>query len=165
MAEAIINALSKNDTQRMTDVTVYDVSENRVEYLQKEYGIKGCDNIEEGIADADVVFLSVKPQNVSAVAKSLATPPKGLLLSIVAGCTIDRLRTEFRTDRIVRSMPNTPAMVLEGMTVWTATKETPKDCVERARILLSSIGDQIEVKDETYIDMATAVSGSGPAVS
>jgi pyrroline-5-carboxylate reductase len=165
MAEAIINALSKSGAQSMSDVTVYDISDNRIDHLQKTYGVKACANIEDGMVDADVVFLSVKPQNVSSVAKSLAKPPKGLLLSIVAGCTIDRLKAEFRTDKIVRSMPNTPAMVLEGMTVWTATKETPKEYVEKAKILLSSIGDQIEVKDESYIDMATAVSGSGPAVS
>lgn len=95
----------------------------------------------------------------------MQTPPTGLLLSIVAGCTIDQLRTSFRTDKIVRSMPNTPAMVLEGITVWTATKETPDYLLDKARTLLGSIGEQVEVAEEAYLDMATAVSGSGPAVS
>lgn len=61
-------------------------------------------------------------------------------------------------------MPNTPAMVLEGMTVWIASKDTPDAFKEQARTLLNALGDQIEVFEEHYIDMATAVSGSGPAV-
>lgn len=61
------------------------------------------------------------------------------------------------------SMPNTPAMVFEGMTVWTATKDVPEDVLKKVRLLLDSIGEQVEVHDERYLDMATAVSGSGPA--
>ncbi len=61
-------------------------------------------------------------------------------------------------------MPNTPAMVLEGITVWTATKEVPLDMIHKVKTLLDSIGEQVEVHDEQYLDMATAVSGSGPAV-
>jgi len=60
-------------------------------------------------------------------------------------------------------MPNTPAMVLEGITVWTATQDTPESMITIARTLLGSIGEQVEVNDERYLDMATAVSGSGPA--
>ena len=164
MAEAIISALSKNPLQNMKDISVYEINNDRLEQLTSKYGVTVCSDIDEGMKKADITFLSVKPQNVSTLAESISTPPKGLLLSIVAGCTIDQLRNSFRTDRIIRSMPNTPAMVLEGMTVWTATKETPKELVDQARLLLSAIGDQIEVKDESYLDMATAVSGSGPAV-
>ena len=116
MAEAIINALSRKEGQNMSDVRVYDLNTERLTYLKSTYNITVSSGPEEGIQDAEVVMLSVKPQNVTAVAKSLPQPPKGLLLSIVAGCTIDNLKTSFRTDKVVRSMPNTPAMVLEGIT-------------------------------------------------
>jgi pyrroline-5-carboxylate reductase len=115
MAEAIINALSKKDGQRMTDVSVFDVNSGRLQYLHSTYNVKINDNIDDNVESADVVILSVKPQNVATVAQSLSAPPKGLLLSIVAGCTIEQLRTSFKTDTVVRSMPNTPAMVLEGI--------------------------------------------------
>jgi pyrroline-5-carboxylate reductase len=116
MAEAIINALSRKEGQNMSDVRVYDLNTERLTYLKSTYNITVSSGPEEGIQDAEVVMLSVKPQNVTAVAKSLPQPPRGLLLSIVAGCTIDNLKTSFRTDKVVRSMPNTPAMVLEGIT-------------------------------------------------
>ena len=79
--------------------------------------------------NADVTLLSVKPQNVDSIAAAITTAPKGLILSIVAGCTIDHLKEVFKTNNIVRSMPNTPAMVMEAMTVWVATKETPAELV------------------------------------
>jgi pyrroline-5-carboxylate reductase len=163
MAEAIISALSKCETQNMNDIVVYDVNESRIKHLKGTYGVTICKNVEEGIKDADVTLLSVKPQNVESLVSSISSPPKGLILSIVAGCTIDRLKEVFKTNKIVRSMPNTPAMVLEAMTVWVATKDTPQEDVERAKFLLTAIGDQVEVNDENLIDMATAVSGSGPA--
>lgn len=108
----------------------------------------------------------MKPQNVLSLAQSIAesaSPPSGLILSIVAGLTLADIEKYFFTNRIIRSMPNTPAMVLEGITVWTPTIHTPAHMLEKARLLLSTFGEQIEVSDEGYLDMATAVSGSGPA--
>ena len=163
MAEAILFALNKKGTQNLKNVVVYDVHTERLEFLNKTYGVQTTQNIDDATDKADVVLLSVKPQHVELVAKQINQPISGLVLSIVAGYTIKDLRVHFRTSKIVRSMPNTPAMVLEAITVWTATDETPREEVRKARALLASIGEQIEVKDETYLDMATAVSGSGPA--
>ena len=129
MAEAIISALSKSKTQNMADIVVYDINKERIQHLMDTYRIQSCDNIEDGILTADVTLLSVKPQNVESVATAITKAPKGLILSIVAGCTIDQLKEVFKTNNIVRSMPNTPAMVMEAMTVWVATKETPKELV------------------------------------
>ena len=129
MAEAIISALSKSRTQNMADIVVYVINKERIKHLMDTYSIQSCDNIEDGILAADVTLLSVKPQNVESVATAITKAPKGLILSIVAGCTIDQLKEVFKTNNIVRSMPNTPAMVMEAMTVWVATKETPKELV------------------------------------
>lgn len=129
MAEAIISALSKSEVQNMADIVVIDVSEERIEHLQNTYKVRSCKTLEEGMLNADVTLLSVKPQNVDSIAAAITTAPKGLILSIVAGCTIDHLKEVFKTNNIVRSMPNTPAMVMEAMTVWVATKETPAELV------------------------------------
>eukprot|EP01038_Epipyxis_sp_PR26KG_P010256 gene10256-13793_t len=163
MSEAILNALKIKGAQSMKDVWVYDVSEERLSFLSKSFGISCADSAQDCINNADLVLLAVKPQNVNSLALSLTNPPTGLLLSIVAGLTIAEMREKFKTDKLIRSMPNTPAMVLEGITVWTPTNATPEDMLEKARRLLGSFGEQIEVSDENYLDMATAVSGSGPA--
>lgn len=149
----------------MEDITVYDVNASRLQYIRDEYKVKVSTNVDEAVKGATISILAVKPQNVDSVAQNLNEPLPGLLLSIVAGCTIDKLEKSFKTDKVVRSMPNTPAMVLEAITVWTATRETNEEMLNKTRALLGIIGEQVEVKDESYIDMATAVSGSGPAVS
>lgn len=139
MAEAIISALSKSKTQNMADIVVYDINEERIKHLQDTYNIRSCTTIEDGIHAADVTLLSVKPQNVESISTAITRAPKGLILSIVAGCTIDQLKEVFKTDNIVRSMPNTPAMVMEAMTVWVATKQTPKDLVGKSANVKTSL--------------------------
>lgn len=165
MAEAMIHAMTLKGVQNPNNIIVYDVNQTRLEYLKKQYNVNTTSNIDDTISGSDAIILAVKPQNVDSVSAMLTiTPaPTQLLLSIVAGCTIENLKDRFKTNTIVRSMPNTPAMVLEGMTVWTATESTPANVVDMTRTLLNSIGEQIEVSDEKYLDMATAISGSGPA--
>jgi len=165
MAEAIVNALNTNKVQSLSQILVIDPSASRLAFLREKYiGIKTSEKYER-IKGADLVILAVKPQHVSLVAESLPDDAlsSSLLLSIVAGATIDTLRTKFKTDRLVRSMPNTPAAIMEGITVWTATPQSPSDLVEKARLVLNAMGQQINVSDESYLDMATAISGSGPA--
>ena len=163
MAEALINALNSKGVQDSTKIAVYDPHIERLNYLKETYDIEICESVQGVVDNSEIVILAVKPQHVHTVSAHLNFPNDSLLLSIVAGCPIKQLSTEFKTDKIVRSMPNTPAMILEGITVWTATKTTPSLLVDKTRLLLGSIGEQIEVSDESYLDMATAVSGSGPA--
>jgi pyrroline-5-carboxylate reductase len=89
--------------------------------------------------------------------------PAQLILSIIAGAKIDTLCRGLNHRHVVRVMPNTPAQIGEGISVWTATAEVTKRQRERASSILGTIGKEIYVDDEKYIDMATAVSGSGPA--
>ena len=85
------------------------------------------------------------------------------MLSIIAGARIETLRNGINHKAIVRSMPNTPAQIGEGVTVWTATPEVSTAQKKLAGEILGAMGRQIYVDDEHYLDMATAVSGSGPA--
>lgn len=165
MAEAILNALHTRRIQKMTDVLVCDPNIERLGYLREKYlGLKTTEKLDK-LKGSDVVILAVKPQHTQHVSDSLGDDSLGgsLLLSIVAGATLNTLKQQFRTDRVIRSMPNTPASILEGITVWTATAQSTPEQVQKAQVLLSAMGEQIQVSDESYLDMATAISGSGPA--
>ena len=89
--------------------------------------------------------------------------PTQLVLSIIAGARINTLSQGLKHGCIVRVMPNTPAQIGEGISVWTATAEVTEQQRGWARAILRAMGREIYVDDENYIDMATAVSGSGPA--
>jgi len=162
MAEAMLKALHSSNLQRMEDVTIYDVNSDRLEYMRTTYGVKTNDDINEAVRDADLVILACKPQNLGDVAKSV-DKINGVLMSILAGTAVSTMQRLFNTKLVIRCMPNTPATVQEGMTVWFASKEVPSDIVQKAKQLLLCTGDEILVKDEALVDMSTAISGTGPA--
>jgi pyrroline-5-carboxylate reductase len=92
-----------------------------------------------------------------------AIKPTALVLSIIAGATIDKISHGLGHNLVVRSMPNTPAQIGEGITVWTASRQVRDDQREMARQILQALGEEIFVEEENYMDMATALSGTGPA--
>ncbi|MFH1002803.1 MAG: pyrroline-5-carboxylate reductase [Chloroflexota bacterium] len=165
MGEAMLSAIGDKGLAAAGDITVSDVSEPRRQYLSRTHGVKVTADNRQAVAAAEVVVLAVKPQHLAEVMAGL----KGrlasgqLLLSIVAGARIDTLRAGLGHDRIVRVMPNTPAQIGEGMSVWTATAGVTALQKERAGAILGAMGKQLYVTDEDDIDKATAVSGSGPA--
>jgi pyrroline-5-carboxylate reductase len=95
----------------MENVVVYDVNDARLGYLESNYGIKSASSVDTAVEGSDIILLAVKPQNVESVAQALTVKPSGLILSIVAGYPIEKLAVCFHSKQIVRSMPNTPAMV------------------------------------------------------
>ena len=165
MAEAMVGGLMTTGLQPSKEISVFDTNLDRVDLFSNRFGITAAADIKACVEDADLVLLAVKPQHMSGVLQSLSTslPPKALAVSIAAGCTIDMFTTALPTKNIVRAMPNTPAVVGEGMTVWTATAECSEAQLDQARSLLSCFGSELRVADEQYLDMATALVGSGPA--
>jgi pyrroline-5-carboxylate reductase len=164
MGEAIIKSLLAKGAAKPGDITVSDVSQSRRDILKKTYGVKATADNGEAVKGAEVVVLAVKPQELSKVVGGL----KGLLsqqlvLSIVAGATLDSLREGSGHSYVVRAMPNMPAQIGEGITVWTATTEVNQKQKDMAQSVLAALGKEIYVSSEKYIDMATALSGSGPA--
>jgi pyrroline-5-carboxylate reductase len=159
MGEAILGAAIERAVFHPADVTVCEVVETRRALLKAEYGV-GVTGAANCMEDADIVVLSVKPQDVHSVQGAM--PPTSLLLSIMAGVRIATLEAEFRHTRIVRVMPNTPVAAKAGMSVWTATAQVSAEQRDLTRGLLGSIGRELYVDDEKKVDMATAVSGSGP---
>ena len=138
--------------------------QNAVQILSKKYKIKSSTDNATAAANADVVVLSVKPQRLSEVMKALIKiRPEALVLSIVAGASIQKISKTLKHQAVVRSMPNTPGQIGEGITVWTASAKTSAEQHEMARQILGALGEEVFVEDESYLDMATALSGTGPA--
>ena len=164
MAEAIIAGLLRQKLAKPENITASGPRTERGEQLQKKYGIKAITDNISAVSHADVVVLSVKPQRLSEVMKGLkGIHPDALVLSIIAGANIRKISTGLKHKSVVRSMPNTPGQIGEGITVWTSSKEVTQEQQETARAILGALGDEVYVEDESYLDMATALSGSGPA--
>jgi pyrroline-5-carboxylate reductase len=164
MGEAIVKGILAKGIAKPADITVSDVSKARRDLLSKQYDVKTVADNQQAVKEADVVVLAIKPQELHKVLGELkGLTSKKLVISIVAGATLDTLCQGLGHNCVVRSMPNMPAQIGEGMTVWTATVGVSKQQNETARSILGALGEEMYVSGEKYIDMATAVSGSGPA--
>ena len=161
MGEAILSAALERGVFAPGEVLVAEVIEARRNELHVRHGVRTTAAAADAMQDADLAILSVKPQDVKSVGGAL--PEEALLLSVMAGVRLETLAREFGHQRIIRVMPNTPVAVRAGMSVWTATEAVTQAQLDLARGLLGAIGEELYVTDEAKIDMATAVSGSGPA--
>ena len=165
MGEAMLSAIINKCVAENGDITVSDISQPRLKYLKQKDAVNVTTNNQKAITGASIIVLAIKPQNLPAVMNELTGRLKTtqLVISIIAGATIDTLRSGLSHNNIVRSMPNTPAQIGEGVSVWTATTEVTAIQKKRAANILGTMGKEFFVDDERYLDMATAVSGSGPA--
>ncbi|PON13499.1 pyrroline-5-carboxylate reductase [Candidatus Entotheonella serta] len=165
MGEAMIKGLLAQDVVSPHQILASDPLEERRAYIRQTYAVQSTDDNLQAIADASIIILSIKPQVLPAVMPGLQgkIPPRALLLSIIAGARIESLSRGFGHTRIVRTMPNTPAQVGMAMTVWAATPEVNPEQQAQARVILQALGEELAVSSEHYIDMATGLSGPGPA--
>jgi len=164
MGEAMVKCLLTKKVAVPQDMLVSDISPVRRELLSREYGVSTLADNRKAVANADLIILAVKPQNLPQVMEGIKTPsPEQLVLSIVAGATLSSLCRGLNHSSVIRAMPNMPAQIGEGMTIWTATAETEQKQKDLARTVLGALGKEIYVTDEKYLGMATALSGSGPA--
>ncbi len=165
MGEAMLSAVLSNGVAAAASISVSDIAEARRRYLNEKYGVSVTAGNLEAVSGADVVVLAIKPQNLAEVAAEIGGKLKAdqLVLSIIAGKKIKTLKKGLRHEAIVRAMPNTPAQVGQGITVWAATPEVTEQQKGQATAILGAMGEEIFTADEEYLNMATAVSGSGPA--
>jgi pyrroline-5-carboxylate reductase len=164
MGEAVIAGTLRKKLVKPVDLTAAGPRSERLAELQKKYGVGTTTNNSTAVQRADVVVIAVKPQRLSEVMKGLrGIRPEALVLSVVAGASIKKLATGLKHKAIVRCMPNTPAQIGEGITVWTASHEVSTAQRDLAQQILEALGEQVLVEDESYLDMATALSGNGPA--
>ncbi len=165
MAEAILSSILAKQLAVPKDIGVSDIAEARRSYLEQKYKITAMNDNPRAIEGKEIVILAVKPQMLAEVTIGLKgrLKPTQLVISIIAGKSIHTISTGLDHNCIVRSMPNTPAQIGEGITVWTSTPEVTTPQKKWAASILGVMGTEIYVDDEKYLDMATAVSGSGPA--
>lgn len=165
MAEAIANGLIHRAGASPERLVMCGPRPDRLRELAERYGVGSTTDTRAEVAQADTVVLSVKPQSLDEILNALqgAIPERALVLSIVAGARIQDLVEGLSHKTVVRSMPNTPAQVGEGITVWAASPATSAEQRETARWILSACGREVFVENEDYLDMATALSGTGPA--
>jgi pyrroline-5-carboxylate reductase len=165
MAESIIAGLLRGKLVGPGQIIGSEPRPERREELQRQYGVRMTASNVEAAAGADVVLLSLKPQTLTKVGRELSghLNPSQLVVSIVAGANCKVLQTLLDHRPVVRSMPNTPAQIGRGMTVWYATPEVSEEQSDQAKVLMRALGAELQVEDERFVEMATAVSGTGPA--
>ena len=172
MAEAIIAGLLDNNLVKPEQIVGSHPRQERREELQTKYGIRAVEKNDEavvasrtrGVKTSSIVVLTVKPQRLGLILKELkdAIQPDQLVISIVAGARIETLTNDLKHTAIVRAMPNTPAQIGEGMTVWIATPEVTETQREQMQAIFGALGRELHVEQERMIDMATALSATGP---
>ncbi len=165
MGEAMISGVIRTHLTEPQALLATDPRPERLETLKKRYGVQTFTNNAEAACQADVVILSIKPQVLDKVLEEIkdCLQPDVLVLSIVAGATIARISSGLGRKTIVRSMPNTPGQIGEGITVWTTAPEVSEEQRAMAKEILGALGEEIYLEEEYFLDMATALSGTGPA--
>lgn len=163
MAEALADGLQT--TFPMLELAVHDINTPRAKLFESRFGAVVHDDPRNAVEGADLVLLACKPQNISEVGTALlgSIGDNAIVVSILAGTPLGVLSDKLGARRIVRSMPNTPAAVKQGITVWMGTSELSDNDNELVSKVLGAFGEEHMVEDERYLDMATALSGSGPA--
>lgn len=164
MAEAMLAGLLRKQLIDARLVVCSHPRAERREQLEADYGVRTTDDNAVAAREADVLLLAVKPQMLPGVMDELqgTLPPEQLVISIIAGASTIALGNGLEHPAIVRSMPNTPAQIGQGVTVWYATESVDAQGKVRTRAMLSALGREFEVHDERQVAMATAVSGTGP---
>ncbi len=165
MAEAIMSTLLRGELVEAGQITGSDPFEARRRELTTKYGVRLVAENGEAAKGADVVLLTVKPQTLNDVLRDLSGRLEAgqLVISIVPGATVTQLSGGLRHERVVRSMPNTPAQIGYGATVWYAGAAVDADGEALVSAILSAMGTAIRVSSEDAVDMSTALSGTGPA--
>lgn len=166
MGEALISRLIALQIYPAEAVMVSEPKPERRDYLQQQYRIGVTADNRVAAAASEVLLLSVKPQTLEAVVASLQNEDrastKPLIISILAGVSLEKLETAFPERAIIRAMPNTPATIGEGMTALSPGATAKPEDVSKARSIFTAVGQVVEVP-ESLMDAVTGLSGSGPA--
>jgi pyrroline-5-carboxylate reductase len=164
MAEAMIRGLLTQKIVEPDQIIAAGPRSDQGGRLQEKHKIQVTIDNTQAAEEGQIVVLSVKPQVLKVVLPEIRghLRRQDLVLSIIAGTPIERIANGLAHAAVVRAMPNTPAQIGQGITVWTDTPEVSEDQQQQAKTILGSLGEEIYVDDEDYLDMATALSGSGP---
>jgi len=164
MAEAMISGLLADRLVTPGQLVASHPRRDRREALAARHGIRVVARNADALADAEIVVLAVKPQMLLGVLREVGPKLREdqVVLSIVAGATLRTLADGLGHAAVVRAMPNTPAQIRRGISVWAAAPACSARQRDLARAVLRALGRETEVADEDFVAMATALSGTGP---
>jgi pyrroline-5-carboxylate reductase len=172
MAEAIVAGLLRKQLVTAEQIVGSHPRAARREELHEKYRIQMFEHNREATIAAhpneaysnSMMILAVKPQRLFGLLQELkgATHNEQLVVSIVAGAKIETIAAELDHKAVVRTMPNTPAQIGEGITAWTSSPEVNPEQEKQVRVMLEALGKTVRVENERQIDMATALSATGP---
>jgi pyrroline-5-carboxylate reductase len=164
MGEAMLSGLLNRDVIKPDKITVGEPNEKRRHELSTRYSIRTTTDNRQAAATGEIVVFAIKPQVLAPVLRQLkgALKEDQLVISIIAGGRLATLSEGLTHSAIIRAMPNTPAQIGEGLTVWTTTPNVTDEQRDHARAVFQSLGKEVFLDDEKFLDMATAVSGTGP---
>ena len=163
MAEAIISGILQKGIIKEKNILAFEVSKERITYMNDKYNITFLDSINEVLIESDYTFLAIKPQIFPIVfGTEIGFEYSGTIISIMAGIDTTKLNKAFPKAEVVRTMPNVPALVGEGITGVCFSKEITNENKDEVIKLLQSIGKTLII-EEKNIDALTGLSGSGPA--
>ena len=165
MAEAIVRGVIEQGVATPADILVSEPIAPRRSTLSDTYNVSTTDDNLAALQGPEAVVLAVKPQVMPHVLEQMKgrVGSDQMVLSIAAGVKLDTLSNGLGHDVLVRAMPNTPAQIGQGITMWTTGAGAGPDARDAAAGILQALGEEIYVEDEKYLDMATALSGGGPA--
>lgn len=165
MGSSIIKGILSSKFEKSENINIFDLDKEKVNNLVKEYGVNAVNNEKELAENCNIIILSVKPHIIPIVLKNLSGNVKKdtIILTIAAGISISVIENALGEDKkVVRTMPNTPAQVLSGMTAVTFNKNIENSEKEIIFKLLNSFGKSVEI-EEKLMHAYTGISGSLPA--
>jgi pyrroline-5-carboxylate reductase len=165
MAESMMTGLLEKKLVDPQNIVASHPRSKRLEDLETRLGVRSTTSNRETARSADIVLLCVKPQRLRPVLTELSgiISSNQLVISIVAGANLSTIAQQLRHAAVVRVIPNTPAQIGHGISVWTCTQEVNEEQRTQARAILAALGKEMYFEEERFVDMATAISSSGPA--
>lgn len=162
MGEALLSRLISEKVYAPSEVLVSDPQLQRRDFLVQQYGVSVTEDNQVVVSGAEVLLLAIKPQIFSSVVADLRIQPNTLVISILAGVSLNQLEAAFPNQPIVRTMPNTPATVGAGMSAIALGQYATSEHRDQAKTIFEAVGAVVEVP-ESQMDAVTGLSGSGPA--
>ncbi|HMS43064.1 MAG TPA: pyrroline-5-carboxylate reductase [Pyrinomonadaceae bacterium] len=168
MAESIVAGLLRQKLVSAEQICASHPRANRREELKNKYGIEifehNSDAVDSLPENNSIIALCVKPQRISGVLHEIkqSVKPQQMIISIIAGARIETISEALNNNFVVRTMPNTPSQIGAGMTAWTCAEQVSAEQKSQVKMLLTALGKELYVENEHQIDMATALSATGP---
>lgn len=164
MGSAILRAVIANNIISQEKLLLVDSDLDKLNIIKKEFSdIKISTELKKA-KEYENILLAVKPQNFSELAKDLVVDSESVVISIMAGITISNIVEKLNCNNIVRCMPNLPAQISKGVSVYYKSSKLQENQNNFVKDLFNSLGYSLEVEEEVMIDSATAISGSGPGL-